>query len=47
MLITIATIAPIITGTVTSIVSYFCCKADEDIAAMDTTIAIIMINLLR
>jgi hypothetical protein len=47
ILIAIATIAPIIIGTITSVVPYFCIRADEEIAEIDTTIAIIMTNLLR
>lgn len=47
MLIAIATIAPIITGTITSIVPYFRIKRDADIIEIDTTMAMIMTNLLR
>lgn len=47
MLTAIAIIAPIITGTMTSIVPYFRIKADADIIKIDTTIAIIMTNLFR
>jgi len=47
ILIAITIVAPIIIGTITSVVPYLRIRADEEIAEIDTTIAIMMTNLLR